>query len=292
MFQTGMPIFFLKDMAPKSENPDRECLVGRPQIAETWSLVEGKCVVLEEIFMRFQVDVSPLVTRGRQVILSLFCFLLSFQASGFELKGDEIRGRSSKKAVTVLQNRFFVKTLRPELGVLMGSFLNESYTDTLSYGVRGGLFLTEWIGIEAQYMRTSVSDSADRIALNRLEYYPVGGNGDAVSDVIVNPDPEVNAILGAAEVTANIAPFYGKLNLMDRLIVYSDLYLTSGFSTVDTQQGSKMAFILGAGQRFYVKKNLSVRLDVRDRIFSELRNGQNSRRHGVSYDLGASYFFN
>lgn len=229
--------------------------------------------------------------------LAKACFLFSLAMHGatllaFDLKANEIRGRSSKKALSVLQNRFFVKSLRPEVGVMMGSFLNESYTDTLSYGIRGGLFLTEWLGVEAQFMRTSVSDSADRIALNRLQYYPVGSDGDAVSDIVVNPDPEVNPIHGAMEVTANVAPFYGKLNLMDKLIVYSDLYITTGFSSVDTDQGDKIAFVLGAGQRFYVQKNLSVRLDVRDRVFSEVRNGQSSRRHGVSYDFGASYFFN
>ncbi len=223
--------------------------------------------------------------------LGVIALILTSTASGFDLKADEIRGKSSKKAVSVLQNRYFLKTMRPEVGLMAGSFLNESYTDTTTYGFRAGMFISEWLGIEGQFVRTSVKDSADRVALNRLEYYRVGSNGDAVADVIVHPDPEVNPINGINEIAATVAPFYGKLNLMDRLIVYSDLYLTSGLASVDTGQGSKTAFVLGAGQRFYLLQNLSVRLDIRDRIFNEDRNNQSTRKHAISYDFGASYFF-
>lgn len=221
-------------------------------------------------------------------------------AVALDLNPDEIRGKSSKEPLTVLQNRYFLKTTRPEFGFIVGSLLDEAYLSTTTYGVRTGFFANEWLGLEVQMLRTSVSDSDDRRALNKLKYRPLEDDrsGNAVptdgteTDVTVSPDPEVNAILGMTDIHAVVAPFYGKLNFMNKWIVYTDMYLTAGMARVDTDQGDKNAFTLGAGERFYVGKAWSFRLDFKDRIFTETRAGQSTRKHSYSVDLGASYFFN
>ena len=215
-------------------------------------------------------------------------------ADGLDLKASEIRGDSSKKPVSVLQNRFFLKAMRPEVGILAGSMLNEAYTDTKSFGGRIGVFATEWLGFEIQGIRTNVSDTADRKALNRLKYRPLEDPTAATragEEVIVSPDPEINAIHGMNDVAVIAAPFYGKLNLMNKLIVYSDLYLTGGISRVETDQGDKTALIIGGGQRFYLYESWSLRIDVRDRIYTETRAGEKTRKNAVGFDIGASYFF-
>jgi outer membrane beta-barrel protein len=88
------------------------------------------------------------------------------------------------------------------------------------------------------------------------------------------------------------APFYGKLNLVDKWIIYTDLYVTGGASRVETAQGDKTAITLGAGERFYVGKGLSLRIDFKDRIYNETRSEQKTRKNSYSVDFGASYFFN
>jgi len=233
----------------------------------------------------------------RQLVVGLIAatMVLFFAAPvtvALELDPSEIRGRSSKTPVNVLQNRYFLKSMRPEVGLIGGQFLNEAYTDTSKLGVRGGMFLSEWLGIEVQYIRTSIKDTDDRRALNELEYYPIGEDGDAVTSRVVRPDPETNPIAGVIDINAIVAPFYGKLNLFDRIIIYSDLYVTSGLAQVETSQGSKTALTLGAGQRFYLQQNFSLRVDVRDRIYDEQRAGRSTRKHALSVDFGASYFFN
>lgn len=209
-----------------------------------------------------------------------------------DLKPSEIRGTSSKKPVSVLQNRFFLKHLRPELGLIGGSLLNEAYTDTKSFGVRLGLFFSEWMGAEVQYSRTSVADSADRRALNGMKFWKIPAANDATAgNEVVTVDPEVNPVHQMIDASFIAAPFYGKLNLMNKLIVYSDLYLSAGISQVGTDQGDKTAFSYGAGQRFYLYDAWSVRLDFRTRSYTEQRSGQETRKNMVSFDLGASYFF-
>jgi len=209
-----------------------------------------------------------------------------------DLKISDLRGGSAKKPVSVLQNRFFLKARRPEIGLVAGGMLNEAYTDTKSYGLRAGLFFNEWLGVEFQYLKTNVADSADRRALNQMKYWKIPAQNDATArNEVVTIDPEVNAVNGFTDGSVILAPFYGKLNLLNKLIVYSDLYLSAGVSQVKTDQGDKAALTYGAGQRFYLYDSWSIRLDVRARNFSEQRSGQETRRNSVTYDLGASYFF-
>lgn len=215
----------------------------------------------------------------------LAALAMSGDAHAIELKASDVRGTPKKKPVTVLQNRYFLKAMRPEVGFIAGSFINEAYLDTNMIGFRGGMFVTEWIGFEFQYLQTSVQDSADREALNAMRYRKIEDG------TVTNVDPEVNPVSGGMDFNTVVAPFYGKLNLMDKLIVYSDFYFTTGLSRVDTAQGTLNALSVGGGQRFYMFDSLSFRIDFRDRIYTEQRLGKNSRKNALSIDFGASYFF-
>jgi len=217
--------------------------------------------------------------------LIALCIGFAKPSSAFELKPSELRGKASQKKPSVLQQRFFQKSWRPEIGVLGGSFINEAYTKTTTLGFRGGLFFNEWVGAEFQYLTTTVDDTEDRKALNSVKYR------DLEEDKVVSPDPETNPIYGVKDANAVLAPFYGKLNLFDQYIVYTDLYLSGGMAKVDTAQGELNAVSLGLGQRFYMLEALSVRLDFRDRIYTEQRRGKSSRKNALSIDLGFSYFF-
>jgi outer membrane beta-barrel protein len=232
--------------------------------------------------------------RAFAAIVALFTASAAF---AFDLDPNEIRGKSSKEPVTVLQNRYFLKQYRPEVGFSLGMIMDEAYLDTQTYGVRSGMFFNEWLGFEVQMLKTAVSDSDDRKALNTLHYKPIDGkSGDATDangeDITVSPDPEVNAIHSMTDFNAIAAPFYGKLNLMNKAIIYTDLYVTGGISRVETDQGDLNAMSVGVGERFYIGKAWSVRLDFRDRIFTETRAGEATRKNCYGTDLGASYFFN
>lgn len=221
-----------------------------------------------------------------RILLCLFVYIYPlFRLSAMDLRPEEIRGQVKQSPVSVLQSRYFTKSFRPELGVAMGSFVNQAYTDTSLYGVRGAWYFNEWFGIEVQSIKTKVSDSEDRQALNELRYRKVD------SPDIVSPDPEVNSISAVDDFNVIFAPFYGKSNLLGNVIIYSDLYFTGGYSRVQTDQGELSAASWGVGQRFYWQKNISLRLDVRDRVYEETRNDQPYTKHSYSFDVGLSYFF-
>lgn len=202
-----------------------------------------------------------------------------------ELKPSEIRGKTEAAPVSVLQNRFFMKTYRPELGLMAGTMLNEAYSDTAMWGWRIGMFFSEWVGAEVQYLKTRVSDSDDRKALNKMQFRKIN------EDKIVTPNPEVNNISEIVDVNIVTAPFYGKLNLVDMMIVYTDLFVSAGMSRVDTDQGVKNAISLATGLRLYLLNSWSIRVEFRDRMFQETRAGETDRRNALSVDFGLSYFF-
>jgi outer membrane beta-barrel protein len=226
---------------------------------------------------------------ARAVILSYWALNGASVALAIDLKPEDIRGKESEKSVSVLQQRYFIKAFRPELGILHGTFLNEAYTKTETRGLRASFFFNEWIGIEMQYVDTSVVSSDDRKALNKLEYRKKDPE-EGKENEIVSPDPEINRILGYKDFNAILVPTYGKLNIIDSIIIYADIFFDIGMSQVNTDQGQKSAMTLGIGQRFYVLKRMSLRLDFRNHVFKEVRGGKDTNRNAYSVDFGASIF--
>jgi outer membrane beta-barrel protein len=222
--------------------------------------------------------------------IAIFIFLTLHteiaHAAGLDLDPEELKGTSSKKTVAVLQNRFFLKAWRPEVGILAGTITNEAYNDTKLQGLRLGLFLNEWVGAEVQHIVTTVKDSADRKALNKKIY-----RDRTDPSKLVSADAEVNPIHIMQDVVAIAAPFYGKMNILDLALVYVDIYGTFGISRVKTDQGDMTALALGGGQRFYFGERWSTRLDFRNRSYTEKRAGNESRRNAWTVDLGLSYLF-
>jgi outer membrane beta-barrel protein len=207
-------------------------------------------------------------------------------ASGLDLDPEELKGSSSKKSIAVLQNRYFLKAWRPELGIMVGSITNEAYTDTKTHGLRLGIFMNEWVGLETQYIRTTVKDSADRKALNQKQYRDRNDPSK-----IVSPDAEVNPIHAIQDFVVIGAPLYGKMNILDLALVYVDLYGSLGLSRVATDQGTKTALAVGGGQRFYWGDRWTSRLDFRNRSYTETRGGTTSRRNAWTVDVGLSCLF-
>jgi outer membrane beta-barrel protein len=136
-------------------------------------------------------------------------------------------------------------------------------------------------------MKAKVSDSDDRKALRTIVSYKRNDDGSYTPRTI---EPEVNRLIKTIDISAIVAPFYGKLNLADFLIVYSDVYFTAGMSRLGTDQGNLNALTYGVGQRFYWAKSLSMRIDFKARRYTETRNDADYRKSTYSIDFGLSYY--
>ncbi len=221
-----------------------------------------------------------------KLVIYLSACLLGFAVSGVsvanDLKPSQIRGKAQKKVkpVSVLHSRYFKKALRPELGILGGFIMDEAYIDTKAYGGRFSLFFNEWIGFDVQYLKASHTQTDDFKALE----------AEQAADLSRTILPELNPIENIIEGSVIAAPFYGKLNFMDKLTVYSDFYVSAGYSRLQTEQGGKNGLNIGLGQRFYLKDFMSLRVDFKDRIFTDQRKGEDFTKHSWYVDFGLSVF--
>lgn len=191
-------------------------------------------------------------------------------------------------APDVVQSRFFTKKLRAEIGASAGAVLNESYSQTRISGARAGLFLTEKLGIEYNFQRLTSVDSSDLTALKSQEV--------CVEKECKNIEPSFIRLNRLNQLQLVTAPVYGKINLFDSVILYSDLTLSAGFARLETTQGEKWGFTPSIGQRFYFSKAFSFRVDVTDIYLKEtLTFGDEQRsnwRHNWTALAGLSVFLN
>ncbi|MCA2960822.1 MAG: outer membrane beta-barrel domain-containing protein [Silvanigrellales bacterium] len=218
-------------------------------------------------------------------------------ASASASKSDE--GFLATKPPMVLQNRYFLKKMRPEVSIHGGQVLNESYSQTWMVGSRLGLFLTEALGVEYAFGKFLASDSADRKALRSLRYCGANGEEESVCQTV---NPSYVRLESSHSVSMTFAPIYGKINLLEGYILYSDIYANLGAGVVGTSQGNRASGHLGLGQRFYFAKSFNIRIDAVDHIFQEIRQntvieGTTKRtedkkniRHAWTVSLGVSAF--
>jgi outer membrane beta-barrel protein len=188
----------------------------------------------------------------------------------------------------VLQNRFFTKQMRAEFGLSAGAILNESYSQTQAAGARAGLFLTEKLGVEYNYSKFSSKDSVDLIALRGQEIC-IGAECKSI-------EPRYIRLINLHQLQVVTAPVYGKINLFDWAILYSDLTFSAGFGRLQTSQGNKWAFTPSFGQRFYFSKSFILRMDATDVFLRDVvKNGVFSSenwRHNWIAQIGVSAFLN
>ncbi len=216
---------------------------------------------------------------------------ISSKSWSAELDASSIRGEPRDKVVGVVQNRYFTKSWRPNISYITGRFLEESFTKTTYKGGRMSLFPNEWIGLEIQSGTTTVEDSPDRTALNHLKY--CNKEADCTNPetaVLVSPDPELNRVSKFTEYSLVAVPFYGKINIANQFLIYSDIYTVLGFGRLDTEQGTKKDVIWGFGQRFYLNRFFNIQYDFRQRRWSEKRAEENSLHTVWCLDLGIGAF--
>lgn len=225
------------------------------------------------------------------VFLLLVSNLASQLCFGAELDAAAIRGEPRDKVVGVVQNRYFTKSWRPNVALMSGRLLEEAFTKTSYTGARLSLFPNEWVGIELQTMNTSVSDSPDRTAINRLKYCKIDADcTNPQTAILVSPDPEVNRVSKMTEYSLIGVPFYGKINIANLFLVYSDIYTVLGIGRMVTEQGEKKSLVWGLGQRFYLNQFFNIQYDFRQRRWNELRGGKNSLHTVWCLDIGIGAF--
>ena len=160
--------------------------------------------------------------------------------------GDETR-------LGVVQDRYYSKAERLQLGVFAGIYSGDPFFDTKSFGGIIGYHFTEYLAIKALGWKDNINNSS---ALNKFV---------SVAGVGTNSN-RTRSFVGAEGV---ISPLYGKLSLFGKLILYFDLHLSLGVGSTDTDNGRYISPFMGIGQEVFVAKSASISIDARWLTYKE-----------------------
>jgi outer membrane beta-barrel protein len=152
----------------------------------------------------------------------------------------------------VVQNRAFSKANKWSLGVQGGLIFNDPFLDNRAVGLAVGYHFSEFVGIELLGLRVFSSKSS---ANNKLEE---GGKR-------ANTNPP-SSFIGAEGLFSFM---YGKLSLFGKKIIYYDMHFIGGMGVMSTETGKNPSVVVGLGQRFYIGKATSLRVDYRMIGYSE-----------------------
>lgn len=179
--------------------------------------------------------------------------------------------------VSVLQKRYLPKTGRFH-AFLGGSLItNDPFYNTVGGALKLGYFLTESIGVEANYFGFSTSEAKATQELKEIQ------NVGTDSLIITKSFSGVDVIF---------VPVYGKITWFNERIIPFDMYFSMGGGTTVTQSESAGTLHAGMGQIFAASKSSGFRWDFSWNMFSATGiDGKKQSYNNVFLTLGWGWFF-
>jgi len=232
-------------------------------------------------------------------LFSAHCVLYASEKNGLE---DEL---FEEYEIRVIRPRYFIKSSRLELGGQMAVVMNQTFIYTyLMTGILTYHF-NELFAFEGSGAFGFSLDKEDKRIL------------DSEFDINTQIIREKYNLTGGLVWT----PIYGKYQLSSGRLIYFDTFVSGGFGTFGVEHRfdhcqdinstaitdipsnktvSYPGFYVGIGQRFFLDKHISVRWDVRDKIFNystkdtacdpNTTDAETKSHQNVTMQLGASYF--
>ncbi len=153
----------------------------------------------------------------------------------------------------VVQNRAFTKKGKYELSVNLGVLYSDPFLDIKTLSFSAGYHVSEYLSFHLIAMKHL---SAPSSALQTFQ--------DTLGATVSTNIP--STYLGAEGMGSL---FYGKLSVLGKSIIYYDFYFLGGVGATNTESGTFVTPSLGLGQRFYINRLLSFRLDYRLMYYNE-----------------------
>lgn len=196
----------------------------------------------------------------------------------------------------VVQNRTYTKEHRLALSVLYGPIINEGFSEGNSWALGLNYFLSERMGFQMDYIS---SDYRDTDVVNDFQAF--AGSGAS---------PDYGRVKSYYGVGFNVVPFYAKMSLWGKKIMYFDMAITP---TLGMTQYEALTYSMGGldkealtygvdiTQWFFLQRWFAIRIDLRNRWFKEdvvkyrgTGEGQKIRTKdsdNMLFLFGATFFF-
>lgn len=192
---------------------------------------------------------------------------------------------------SVVQNRTYTKEKRFSLALMGSQLLRDSYNEGFGYAVNLNYYLSERSGFEIQYQTLDSKDNSQ-----------TKGFKEQYSGV----SPSYGKITSMYDVGYAYVPFYAKMSVMGRKILYFDMAITPKIGMVNYDQqlrsgnSNESSFMYGfdINQMFFLNEHWTIRADIKNRWFNEKRKNWNTGAdEGSAYmnptifSIGVQYFF-
>lgn len=210
------------------------------------------------------------MSRSKKIFL--FCIsimILHFQATAQTSDKVDIQNLEKKywaakdDDFSVVQNRTYSKAKRSFLNLSWGFPFNDPFSTGDILQLDAGYYFTEAYGISFSY-----TDGNYR-------------NNDTVSEFIRRHGiyPDNNKFRSSTMINGMYVPFYAKMSLLDKTIVYFDMGLSAGLGTTNylivrengDQEQTATSYQLSVFQQIFFTEGWAVRFDITNRWTTEER---------------------
>jgi outer membrane beta-barrel protein len=192
---------------------------------------------------------------------------------------------------SVVQNRTYTKAKRFSFSLMASQLLRDGYSEGFGYAMNLNYYFSERSGVEVQYQALETKNNG------ALEGYTTQFGGAL---------PAHGKISSMYDVGYSYVPFYAKMSVLGKRIIYFDMAITPKFGMVSYDQQlrngnsseSSVMYGFDINQMFFLSKHWTIRADLKNRWFSEKRKNWNS---GVAesdafinptvFSIGVQYFF-
>jgi outer membrane beta-barrel protein len=176
-----------------------------------------------------------------------------------------------------VQRKVFLKRKRVEVFPYFGLDLNDPFYQHFVVGGSVGFHIADSMSVELRGGGVIGSVKQDAIKFVRQE----------TGSLIVDP-PQFKANV---DLDFAWAPFYGKISLLGEGILHFDTYITAGPGIFATDAGINPAMNVGLGQRYFINDWLVTRVELRDYLFIDTRNGTSDLQNLLMLTFSVSGFF-
>ena len=194
-----------------------------------------------------------------------------------EADAEEEEEGSLADRVKSVQRKVFLKRQRVEVFPYFGLDLNDPFYQHFILGGAVGFHLADSMSLELRGGGVVGSVEQSAIRFVRQE-----------TDSLIQDPPEFR---WHADIDFAWAPFYGKISLFGEGILHFDTYLTAGPGVFATDAGVNPAMNVGLGQRYFINDWLVARVELRDYIFIDSRNGESDLQNLLILGFSVSGFF-
>lgn len=159
-----------------------------------------------------------------------------------------------------------------EVGLAGGVYGTQNFGSSALLGLRLGYHVNEDVFVEGEWLRTRVSDQSFRAILP-------GG-------VLSGGQQSLTA--GTLSLGVNVLP--GEVFLGSRRARASQVFLLGGIGSTDFAGQKRQTVALGVGLKVFTGQRVSLRVDLRDHLYTLDLLGQRERTHNLQLTTGLSFY--